>query len=37
MHKQCRGVEADCRVMSEERFIEFIHEGKVVEIRKIAG
>ena len=36
MHKQSGELEADCREMSEERLIEFMHKGKVVEIRKIA-
>ena len=30
------GIEADCREISEERLIEFMHKGKDVEIRQIA-
>ena len=36
IHKDSGELEADCRELSQERLIEYMHKGKVVEIRKIA-
>ena len=36
INKQSGEIEADCRELSEERLIEFMHKGKAVEIRQIA-
>ena len=36
IHKDSGQLEAECRELSEERLIEYMHKGKGVEIRKIA-
>ena len=36
IHKDTGELEADCRELSQERLMEFMHKGKAVEIRKIA-